>query len=397
MSVLFEENVGTLRAARLWPVMDERPRILHLITSFETGGTERQAAELLLRLDESAWDVRLAVLHRRGQLLERLSDRFPQPPEFPLTSFYNLNAARQLWRLCRLLRTQRIALLHAHDFYAGIIGGVAARLTQTPIIAAQRHLRLSDRRVHEYGTRLIHRLASHLLVNSEAVRDHLLTRYAVKPDRISVIHNGLLTRGNTGHAECRAALIRELALSQHAILIGKVARLEEVKGHRYVIEAAAQIVPDHPEVHFIFIGDGSRREQLRSQAAQLGLAAHVHLFGERPDAATLIAGCDAAVLASLHEGFPNAVLEAMAAGVPVIATASGGTSEMIRPGETGWLIPPADASALARSISQVLAHPAQSEEIAARARAFVERRFSLQRMVTAVEQLYQETLSAPHR
>lgn len=398
MSVLFQETTGTLRAARLWPVLDERPRILHLITSFETGGTERQAAELLLRLDESAWDVRLAVLHRRGQLLERLKDRFPSPPEFPLTSFYNLNAVRQLWRLCRLLRAQRISLLHAHDFYAGILGGVAARLTRTPMIAAQRHLRLSDRRIHDYGTRLIHRLAGRVLVNSAAIREHLLTRSAVPPEKIAVIHNGLLTDGGVSRAESRAesraALIRELALPPSAILIGQVARLEEVKGHRYVIAAAAQIVPDHPEVHFIFIGDGSLREQLRAQAAQLGLTNHVHLPGDRPDAATLIAGCDVAVLASLHEGFPNAVLEAMAAGVPVIATDSGGTKEMIRSGETGRLIPPADADALARSISQALAHPAHSEAMAARARAFVERRFGLKRMVTAVEQLYQDTLSA---
>ena len=119
------------RGARAVQFGPERPRVLHLITSFDPGGTERQAVELLKRLDESRFDARLAVIHWHGPLLEEIAERFPTAPEFPLTSFYNANAIKQLLRLREMMVKERIALLHAHDFYAGALGVTAARLSGT--------------------------------------------------------------------------------------------------------------------------------------------------------------------------------------------------------------------------------------------------------------------------
>src|SRR5262249_25622987 len=144
-----------------------RPRVLHLITSFDIGGTERQAAELVNRLNDERFDVRLAVLHKRGALLDQITSRFPDIKSFPLTCFYNAGAGRQLLKLRSLLVNERISILHAHDFYSGILGAAAARLTKTKVIAAQRHLRLSDRSIHDWGARFIHKLAHRIIVNSE--------------------------------------------------------------------------------------------------------------------------------------------------------------------------------------------------------------------------------------
>jgi L-malate glycosyltransferase len=219
----------------------KKPRVLHLITSFEVGGTERQAVELLKRIDRRRFDVRLGALRLEGPLYGEVAALFPRVPQFPLTSFYNTNAAKQLMRLRDWMSEERADILHAHDFYAGVIGAAAARLAGVRVIACQRHLRLSDRRAHEWGTRLTHRLAHRVLVNSEAIRDHLLAGGHIAPEKIVVIRNGLSDAAeraaldDDGRAKQRAALLRELNLDEGAKLIGLVARLQPVKGHRYFI------------------------------------------------------------------------------------------------------------------------------------------------------------------
>lgn len=373
-----------------------KPRVLHLITSFEVGGTERQAVELLKRIDRQRFDLRLAALRLEGPLYQEVAPLFTCVPQFPLTSFYNANAAKQFVRLRRWMVSEQVNVLHAHDFYAGLLGAAAARLSGVRVIAAQRHLRLSDRLSHEWGSRVIHRLAHRILVNSEAIRDRLLASGHIAPEKIVVIRNGLSGSAeraaleDNGRAKRRAALLRELNLRECAKLIGIVARLQPVKGHRYFIEAASRVADVEPNAHFALVGDGALRREIEEQAARLGLSDRVHLLGDRPDAAVIAAGFDVAVLASLHEGLPNTVMEAMAAGSPVVATAVGGTTELVTEGETGFLAPPADADALARRILDALRNPDWSARMAARGRQRVLSHFSLQRMVESVERLYKE-------
>src|SRR5262244_375078 len=347
-----------------------KPRVLHLITSFEVGGTERQAVELLKRIDRRRFDVRLGAVRLEGPLYPEVAALFPRIPQFPLTSFYNANAAKQLMRLRNWMVSERVDILHAHDFYAGLLGAAAARLANVRVIACQRHMRLSDRRVHEWGTRLTLRLAHRVLVNSEAIRTHLLAGGHVAPEKIVVIHNGLSAAAeraaldDDGRSKQRAALLRELNLDEGAKLIGIVARLQPVKGHRYFIEAAGRIAAVEPKAHFLLVGDGALRREIEEQAARVGVNDRVHLLGDRNDAALIAAGFDVAVLASLSEGLPNAVMEAMAAGAPVVATAVGGTTELVIDDATGFLAPPANAEALAHRILSVLRNPGWGAQMA---------------------------------
>ncbi|HEU0180150.1 MAG TPA: glycosyltransferase [Blastocatellia bacterium] len=372
------------------------PRVLHLITSFDVGGTERQAVELLKRIDRRRFDVSLAAIRLKGPLYREVAEIFPRAPQFPLTSFYNANAAKQLMRLRNWMIGEQVEILHAHDFYAGLLGAAAARLARVRVIACQRHMRLSDRRAHEWGTRLTHRLAHRVLVNSEAIRDHLLAGGHVAPEKIVVIRNGLSDAAERaaldhgGRSKRRAALLRELNLDEGAKLIGLVARLQPVKGHRYFIEAAGRIAAVEPKAHFLLVGDGALRREIEEQAARLGLGDRVHLLGDRNDAALVPAGFDVAALASLSEGLPNAVMEAMAAGAPVVATAVGGTAELVIDGATGFLVPPADAEALARRIIDALRNPERSARMAAQGRQRALSQFGMGRMVESVERLYDE-------
>src|SRR5499427_5703181 len=375
---------------------DRRPRVLHLITSFDAGGTERQAVELLNRLDEKRFDARLAVLGWRGPLRRQIVERFPYVPEFPLDSFFNANALKQLLRLRETMIEKRIAVLHTHDFYSGALGVTAARLCGVKVIAAQRHLRLSDRRIHDWGTRYIHRLATLLLVNAEGIRDHILKMGSARPGKIVVIHNGLdaspqnETDARALRERRRAVLLAELGLGADAKIVGCVAGLKPVKGHHYLLEAAAKVMEADPRVHLVLAGDGELRDEIAALARRLGIGARTRLLGHREDSAQLAAAFDVAVLASLSEGLPNSVMEAMAAGAPVVATAVGGTTELIIDGATGFLVPPADADAMARRILDALRNPEWSAQMAAQGRRRALSQFGMRRMVESVERLYDE-------
>ncbi len=370
-----------------------RPRVLHLITSFEIGGTERQAVELLKRLDDRRFDIRLAALRKVGTLYQEIATQFPDVPEFPLTSFYNANAVKQLLRLRALIRREGIALLHAHDFYSSLIGATAAHLAGAKIIAAQRHLKLSDRAVHRFGTRLIHRLAHRLLVNSEAVRDCVIQQSPAMADKIALIRNGVLPIAENNLDTARARLCDRLGLPNDAKLIGMVARLQPVKGHRFFLEAAAQVVKSAPGAYFVLAGDGALRDELRAQAFGLGISERVIFLGDVKNVAEILPAFDLVVLASLHEGLPNAVMEAMAAGVAVIATAVGGTRELIADGETGFLIPPANSAALADCVLAALFDASATRAVATRGRRFILKTFGTERMVAEVEHLYESVLT----
>jgi glycosyltransferase involved in cell wall biosynthesis len=371
-----------------------RPRVLHLIHNLEAGGTERQAVELLNRLDEKRFEAQLAVLCWRGPLRKRVVTRFPYVPEFPLHGFFNANAIKQILRLREMMIEKRIAILHAHDFYSGALGVTAARLGGVKVIAAQRHLRLSDRRIHDWGTRYIHKLANRVLVNAEGIRDYILRMGSVAPGKIVVIHNGLDAPADPRalREQRRAELLAELGLGADVKIVGSVARLSPVKGHRYLLEAAASVMRADARVHLVLVGEGELRNEIEAQAERLGIGARTRLLGHREDSAQLAAAFNVAVLASLSEGLPNTVMEAMAAGAPVVATAVGGVPELIKDGETGFLVPPANPEALAERIEYALSHADLTGLIAMRGQRFVIERFGMERMVTAVERLYDEVI-----
>lgn len=370
-----------------------RPRVLHLINNFEIGGTERQAVELLKRLNTDRYDLRLAAIRVMGSLYQEISTLFPRVTEFPLTSFCNANAVSQYLRLRSWMAGQQIDILHAHDFYAGMLGVIAAQNTGVQIIVSQRHLQLSDRAVHIWGERFKNRLAHRIIVNSEAIRDRILASSRVSPDKIVLIRNAVtFSEPAPSFDATHDALCRELGVKTNVRIVGIVAKLRPEKGHRFFIDAARRIAHSLDDVHFVLVGDGPLRHKIELQAQQSGLGDRVHLLGDRMDASRLYAGFDVAVLASLHEGFPNAVLEAMAAGVPVVATAVGGVTELIRDGKTGYLVNSGDAEGLARRIAFALQDRTGRARIAERGRRFVMDSFGAQRMVQAVQGLYDELM-----
>ena len=390
-----------------------RPRVLHLINYFESGGTERQAVELLKRLDRKKFTIYLAALRNRGPLYQEIASLFPSVPEFPLTSFYDANFIRQVLKLRVLLLREHIDIVHAHDFYAGMLVTFSAAFTPVKVIACQRNLRLSGRLVHQWGQRAINRRADLVLVNSEAIRDQIISLGDAPKQKIKVIRNGIVSPGpyQDTSEQCSSGtlatwdlveqdrqrrhneLCEHLKIDHDALLVGMVANLRPVKGHKYLIEAASVVLKRHPNVHFILVGEGELRSEIEDQVARLRIGRNIHLLGYRPDANSIATGFDLAVLTSLHEGLPNAIIEAMSVGCPVVASSVGGIPELIDNGHTGILVGPGDVGALAENVVCLLKDESLRAAIGRRAQDFVMHQLSMDQMVEGVEHTYEGLIS----
>ena len=374
-----------------------RLRILHLINHFELGGTENQAVLLLKHLDRTRYDIRLGALSTSGPLFEQVAPLYDAIERYPLNNFYDYNALKQTVRLRSYLRENRIQIVHTHEFYSGILATVAALFTDTKVIASQRNLRMSDRLVHSWGRRGLNALADTILVNAQAIKQQILATSSVSPANIVVIKNGLSGVSFVRDPEqllevqfrAKMGLTCQLGIASSSAIVGMVANLRPVKGHRHVLNAAASVLQRRSNVHFLFIGEGELHSDLERQAKDLGIESHVHLMGHRTDAGSLVAGFDVALLASLHEGMPNTVLEAMAAGVPVIATAVGGVNEIIEDEQTGYLVPPGDPVALAECLNRVLEQNQLRQKIGLQGQQFVQSNFAVEQLVSSVQDLYE--------
>ena len=369
-------------------------KLFFLLDSFMIGGTETQAVELARRLDPKRYRVTIGCLRREGPLLERLRNTPVEIVEVKMGGGIDSPAGLlRIAKLARFLRRERFQILHAHDLWSNMIGMPAAMLARTSVtITSQRDLS------HDawYGTyrrrvlRFLQRRSSMVLTNAKAIRDGLIEQDHLLPDKVCVVYNGVDLDRFHAPAD-RAKLFPGSKENKLIVLVGNM--ITDVKGHPVLISAAPEIVKAHPQTKFVLVGDGSKRGEFESQVKALGLEANFLFLGRRGDVPAILACCDIAVLPSLAEGLPNAVLEYLAAGLPVVATALGGNLEIIQEGKTGLLVPPQDSSALAAALIRLLSDEAFAAQIAQAGRAHVEQNFSFERLITEVEQLYTKLLN----
>ncbi|MEX0985638.1 MAG: glycosyltransferase [Actinomycetota bacterium] len=225
------------------------------------------------------------------------------------------------------------------------------------------------RAVHRALYRVGARVTDGVIAVSDEVAEAFVRETGARRDRVHVVLNGVDTDRFPATAD-RDAVRRGLGFGPEARLVTCVANFKEQKGHRFLVEAAARVLPASEHVHLLLVGDGDLRPAIEAQIAAVGLGDRVHLLGDRRDVAQILLASDAFVLPSLWEGFSVALVEAMASALPVIATAVSGTTQVMRDGETGWLVPPGDADALAGAMTQMLTDPAGAP---ARGRAARER------------------------
>lgn len=245
-----------------------------------------------------------------------------------------------------------------------------------------------------YSHRALYRLASHLVSGFVAISDRvgkaMIEVIGPIGDKITVICNGVDTR-RYGPAIDKTLIRSRLGLEANARLIIMVGTLKRVKGHCHMIEAMTSLVPRYPDLHLLLVGDGELREELQAQVARLDLEC-IHFLGNRHDVPDLLAASDIFVLPSLWEGLSMALLEAMASGLPIVASEVSGTVQAIIPNETGILVPPGDVQRLTDAIEQLLSDPVRAQAMGSAARRRVEAEFSAQKQADEHLALYHRLL-----
>lgn len=351
-------------------------RLAYFVDSMEIGGSELNAIRTLESLDRSRFDLTVFHMGVRGPLLERYAALALPMVRVPVRSFKHPSALAAGIRFTGELRRRRIQILHSHDIYSNIFAVPWARLAGTPVVlASKRWQHAVPGRVHVLANQIASRMATGVLANSSAVARSLVENDRVPAERIQVIPNFVGAEAFLEYpADHRRHLLGDLGIPEHALLIGVVARLAPVKDHGFLLRALPPLCARYPTLHVLFIGDGPSRSALMEESSSLGLVDRVHFTGTLPNVPNPHGLLDISVLPSRTEGFPNAVVEAMAAGRPVVATAVGGTPEAVVPGRTGFLVPSGDPASLHDALVQLLESPELRRELgsAGRERARVE-------------------------
>ncbi len=377
----------------------DRIRLMELTTVFAIGGTERQLVNLANGIDPARFDLHLGCLLKFGSLLKEVEGR--PLTEFHIDHLYGLQTWKEQLKLAAYLRRHRIQLFHAQGFYPNVFGIAAARLAGTPVtLASVRDLGDSRTYLMTLAQRIACGLADGVVVNAEVVRRQLVAEGYAR-EKIHVIHNGVDLARLAADGE-RSDIRPELGLPKDAPLVAVVSRLSPLKGIEDFLEAAALVASRFPAVRFLVVGDicvkpsaaGSDeyRSQLERRAESLGLGGRVVFTGFRLDVFRILSQVSVSVLPSHSEALSNALLEAMAAGAPVVATSVGGNPEAVEDGTSGLLVPPRNPPLLAQAICRLLEKPEQAARLGQAARRRVEEHFSIDRMVRQTERLYRSLL-----
>lgn len=373
--------------------------VLYPVNQLKIGGAEQQLLELVRGIDKSRFQPIVAPLYPDG----------PLTPEFraiPGVELIELNRRGKfdpspLWRLGSILRRHHVDIIQPFLSPATFFGLIPALVLNTPVTIVTE--RCGVRQSRGIGYKLyrttedrLSRFADAIIPNSMAGEDMLLAR-GLPPEKIRVIYNGInLDRLQVDQADV-AKHREELGVSAEGKVVGILASLTPAKGHDVLLRAIASM--DTPvDVRVAVIGDGRLRADLEALAAQLGISERVTFFGYQRAVSNYLAACDLLVSASRdNEGCSNSILEAMALGIPVIATDIGGNRELVHDGDTGLLTPVGDERALAHAITRLLTDADLATRCTTQARQMTQRQFSLSRMVQDYEQIYMTALARQRR
>jgi L-malate glycosyltransferase len=370
-----------------------------MVSSFEMGGSEHQMAEVASRQKTEGYDVTVGCLAARGPLLELLKRAGIAVIEFdPKGALFRPRGAYQLLRLTAFLVRNRFDVVQTHDLYSTLLAVPAAWIARVPMILSCRrdlsHWWWYTPRRRAF-LRHVQNRSNYVIANSQAVCDFLVHEDSFDPKLIRVIRNGVdLDRFMTVRGD-RQKLFPHLPPQSQ--LVAVVANMNiETKGQTDLIRAAAEIFREFHDVKFLLVGDGAERSRLEALTQELGLSDTVLFLGRRKDVPDILACCDLFVLPSWAEGLPNSVLEAMAAGLPVVATRVGGTAEIIEDGVDGLLVAPKEPHALAQAILRILKDREFAKRMAHSARERARAQFGFDRLLTELDDLYFSRPNTPN-
>jgi glycosyltransferase involved in cell wall biosynthesis len=380
----------SLRRGICEAALNRQARILHLFVTLPVGGAENLLLSIVRRLEHERFASVVCCIGKRGAMGDRLAGM-----DIPLVELRLMDKGGMDWRvvpaLVDLTRRERIDLVHSHLYHANLYGRLAARKAGVPAVVS----------IHNtYGKPKLHRqivnwyLGRHtaaIIVGSEDIKRDVKRYDHVSASRIEVIPNSVdLSRSAStlSKSEARA----RLGVAEHDLVVGAIGRLEEQKGHRYLIEALALLRHRGIVARLLLAGEGRERPALEALVASLGLEGQVMLLGTRDDLGDLFRAMDVFVMPSLWEGLSLVMLSAMAAGLPLVATSVGGVSQVLCDDAYGFTVPAGNAAALAAKIAECLSNLPAAMVKAMKGEQHVRANYSDEAMVRRVEAVYEQAL-----
>jgi glycosyltransferase involved in cell wall biosynthesis len=375
-------------------------RIVHVITNLATGGAEVNLYNVVRALDPARFESHVVSLGQGGEFIERLRALGVGATTLDAHPFLSLGLG-PLAGVVRVLRREKPHIVQTWLYHADLVGGLAGLLTRIPVIWNIRATLLDgptsggsmSRRTNMVAhvcAKISRKVPRRIIAGSHAAMEACL-RHGYPPEKLRLILNGLDLERTKPDAAARAAVRAELGIADTTPVVGLVGRWDPAKDHATFLAAAPLLVATVPDVHFILCGRGvdDRNAVLTDAIRSNGLGARVSCLGFRADVPRVLAALDVLALSSSNEGFPNVVAEAMATGVPCVATRVGDAPLIV--GDAGRIVPPRDPAALAAALQELLAlPPAAMRAMGLAARERIVTRFSLDAAVARYERLYEE-------
>ncbi|NOS79061.1 MAG: glycosyltransferase family 4 protein [Nitrospira sp.] len=382
--------------------------VIHIITRLDHGGSAQNTMLTVLGHDRTqyepvviaghpgSWDAQggMAATEEQCRRLEKERISFVIVPSLvrPISLWKDLCA---LWTLIGILGKKRPAIVHTHTSKAGVVGRMAAWFAQVPVIVHTPHGHVFyghfgpwKSRIFVQIERILCRVTSTLVALTSAERDDHLERAVGCADRFVVIPSGIDVEQFRRARVAGRQIPPGFDCPADATIVGSIGWLTDIKGHRVLVEALSYLKDEFPGLHAVIVGSGGQQAALLAQADSLGLRDRIHLVGHRDDIERCLAGMDCFAFPSLNEGMGRALIEAMAAGLPVVASRVGGIPAIVRHEENGLLVAAGDSRALSDALRRILADPQWANRLGRNASRTIGQEFGVKAMVDAVESVY---------
>lgn len=372
----------------------EKIKVLYITSLFaKMGGAERNIYDIVCNIDKNQFTPYVFCL-KGGELVEEIKSKGIYAKIMDLEKIFSIKGLKKGIDLFRFIRKEGINVVVTYHHDADIWGGIIAKLARVPVvISSRRDLGYQLQKKHVWMYRILNRLYTKIISVSDAVKIEIINREWADPDKIVTIYNGVKHQ----NYQCSinkndiTAIKESLGIDPSKTIIGALGAFRPIKGQIYLVNAIAEVVKKHSNIRVLMVGykETGYYKEVQQLIDKLGLKEYFICTGDRYDIPRLLSIMDIFVLPSISEGLSNALLEAMAAGRPVIATNSGGNPEVVIHNEAGLLVPPCDSTALSFAIQSLLENDKLRSSIGSKGQNRVERIFSLKKMVERNEGLYE--------
>ncbi len=362
-----------------------RVNVLHVIWSLEKGGAERFLVSLVQNFDRNRFNSIVCCLNWRGEWAKELEDKGIEVIALNKKGKFDFGV---ISRIIKIIKQNEITIVNTHLWAADVLGRLAAILAGAPvIISTVQNVDIWKRPWHRFIDRLLSYKTTKFIAVSHAVKQFLIETEGIPEEKIEVIPNAVDIGSLKVDESSGSQIKEELKINDDEIVLTVVGRLVEQKGHKYLFEALSMLNGKY-NIKLLVVGEGPLKQRLADSVERLGLKDKVIFTGQRKDIPQILNISDCLVLPSVYEGLPVCVLEAMAAGKPVIATKVGGTPELIKDGKTGFLVEPRNPEVLSQAIEKLAHSSDKGKEMGVKAREIVYNGFSIAPITKRTEELF---------